>query len=246
MASKRIFEVKKTFQSKETKLSVDEALYLFSNYLTQEIELRNKTKIPYKAKFDETLSIEFELGIDGKRSDQMVKSFVSLPFGHGKKTKVIVVTDSSQLSNLSKESFLVGGRELLQEIASGKINLKQYSSCFTFEGMMKEIASSGCSKVLGMAGIMPNLKNGTILKTNEILESSLENIVLNNIEIKSDKFGYLKCSIGKSRFALSDLKSNIIEVSDKIKQLKPASSSGIFIKNTTLSSTMGFMCRISL
>ncbi|QED23144.1 hypothetical protein [Candidatus Deianiraea vastatrix] len=244
MASKRLHEIKSKFQIAETK-PIEEALSLLLNYSKDTVTFKNGKTSAFKAKFNETISLEFELGIDGKRSDQMIKSFVRLPNGHGKSPNVIVISDSD-LTSLDPNIFLCGGRDLLEQISSNKIDLRKYSICFTTESMMKDIASTGSSRVLGIAGIMPNIKNGTIFKTSEILKSEVQDTVLKNVMINSNKFGYVKCDIGKIDFESSKLLENTKEVFDRLNQLKPQSVTGVFVRRVCLSSTMGFVCKVIL
>ncbi len=243
MISKRLKAVESKFQTSES-LTLSDALSKLGEYVNDSFTSKSGAILSTKLKFDETVSLEFELGVDGKRSDQMVKSSVILPFSHGKNRKVLAIT-SSVSEAITAGAFNAIDRSGLPSIASKELNLKDIDLCLTSEEMMKDIATSGCSKVLGLAGLMPNVKSGTVFKTEKDLIANLPLVINRTIEIKSDKFGYLKVRCGKLSFKHEDILSNIDAIFEKVKQVKPASVKGVYIKSVSLSSTGGFVCYLN-
>ncbi len=231
MSSKRLKNIKKEFQFTES-MSAESSAKKISEYGLSNL----------KAKFDETVSLEFKLGIDGKRSDQMVKSSLALSNSHGRSMKVIIITNSSNTPSIDGCETLVINSSMLSSLASGKINIKKYSIALTSEPMMREIAASGCSKVLGMAGLMPNIKTGTVFKTDELLCSQAQKFIANTVEVKSDKFGYIKFPIGKASMTWETLLKNMSDATSFVPSLKPATFSGIFVKEVRLSTSMSGFC----
>lgn len=240
MPSKRLLAVKEKFSFTDA-LSLEKALSEINSYSSAVFKTKAGSELSMKLQFDETVSLEFELGVDGKRSDQMIKASVALPFSHGKNRRILAITQdvSSALNNGATEAIDKSG---LAKIASKDIDLKKFDLCITSEEMMKDIASSGCSRILGVSGLMPSVRSGTVFKNDNELLSNLAIIVNKAIEIKSDKFGYLKVRCGKLSTDKSDLLANINAIFEKVKTVKPASVKGIYIKSVALSTTGGFSC----
>lgn len=233
MPSKRIKNIKEKFQSNS--MSLSEAVKKFAEYKLSGLS----------AKFDETLVMEFELGVDGKRSDQMIKSSFSFPNAHNIRRSILVIGGS--VNQKSAGSYEIGhiSSSDLKSVAEGNISLKTYDIAVTYESMMKEIAMSGSSKALGMAGLMPNVKSGTVFKTEDLMNSSIEKFAMNSIEVKSDKFGYSKVPFAKLSMSEDSILENASSLISFISTLKPVSLNGNLIKSVSISSSMsGFFLKI--
>lgn len=245
MSSKRIIAVKKEFSDfLGKKIPLEDFISSVKKYNSDSFKLKNGSESKFSSKIDETISIEFFLGVDGKRTDQMVKSFAVLPFSHNIKRKLLVIT-SSDLSSYDQSFIKFGGKDLISSIVSNSFSLSGFDFCLTSESMIREIASSGASKILGVNGLMPNQKSGTIFKTEDDLKSSIDSFLKNIIDVKSDKFGYLKCPISKTTSDEESIKENFLFLLEKVKSLRPSSLKGVFINSIMLSTTFGFSSYIN-
>ncbi|MFA5188008.1 MAG: 50S ribosomal protein L1 [Patescibacteria group bacterium] len=192
------------------------------------------------AKFDSSIDVAIKTGIDPAKSEQQIRSTVLLPNGTGKKIKIAVVAPAEkQKEAKAAGADIVGGQEIIDEIAkTQKIN---FDILVTMPEMMKDLAK--VAKILGPKGLMPNPKTETV--TNN-LKKTIEELAKGKISFKNDDTGNIHLSIGKASFDDKKLQENYQAVVEALNKLKPASTKGIFIKNITLSSTMGPGIRVQI
>ncbi len=197
--------------------------------LDEAVELLKKTA---KAKFDESVEISVNLGVDPKHADQVVRGTVALPHGIGKEVKVLVITKGSK-ENEAKEAGadFVGFDDYVQKIQKGWFG---FDVMVATPDAMSEVGKLG--KVLGPRGLMPNPKSGTV--TMEV-GKAVKELKAGKIEFRVDKYGILQASLGKASFDLNQIRENIIAFMETVMRLKPSAAKGQYVKRVSLSSTMG-------
>jgi len=185
-----------------------------------------------KAKFDETVEVAFKLGIDPRKSDQMIRNTVSLPAGTGKSMRVAVFAEGDA-AKAAKEAGadIVGSDDLVEKIQGGWFD---FDAAVASPDMMPKVGKIG--KILGPRGLMPNPKAGTVTPD---VAKAVDEIKGGKVEYRSDKFGNVHLILGKSSFDEDALKKNFAAVLDEVIRAKPSSAKGRYIKSITLSSTMG-------
>ncbi|WP_339044828.1 50S ribosomal protein L1 [Candidatus Zinderia endosymbiont of Aphrophora alni] len=190
------------------------------------------------AKFNESVDISIHLGIDYKRSDQIVRGFVIFPFNFKKSVKVLVFAkDEERKSALEAGADFVGMEDLIK-----KIKLKGIFFDVVVTSPKNMLILNSLGKILGPRGLMPNKKSGTL--SSDIF-NTVKNIKLGQVNYKSDKFGIINLSIGKSNFKISSLKSNFFSLLNSLKKNKPISLKNIYFRNIWVSSTMGIGVKIN-
>jgi len=184
------------------------------------------------AKFDETVELAFNLNADHKQSDQMVRGTVTLPHGTGKKIKVLVLCKGEGAKDAQAAGAdYVGGDDLIAKIISGWID---FDVVISAPDMMRDVGKLG--RVLGPRGLMPNPKTGTV--TND-LASAVKAAKAGRIEFKLDKLGNINNAIGKISFEEKAICDNATSIINSINKARPHSVKGKFIKNISISTTMG-------
>lgn len=187
------------------------------------------TKFP-KAKFDETVEISYNLGVDPRQSSQMVRGTVSLPNGSGKKVVVAVFTDNEQEA-LDAGADVAGMAELIKKVQDGWM---EFDVAVSTTAAMKEVRK--VARVLGPRGLMPNPKSGTV--TDDI-PKAIQEVKAGRVEYKMDKTGNMAVIIGKRSFSHEQLLQNATTVQESIKKARPETfKGGKFIKSASVSSTM--------
>jgi large subunit ribosomal protein L1 len=183
-------------------------------------------------KFDGSVELSVRLGIDPKKSDQMVRGAVVLPHGIGKERKVLVFAKGEKEAEAKAAGAdYVGGEELIKKIQEGWM---EFDTVIATPDMMPAVGKIG--KILGPHGLMPNPKTGTV--TFDVAKAVKE-AKAGKVEFKTDKGGNVHVVVGKVSFNKEALKDNIKAVIDTLIKLKPASSRGSYLKSVTLSATMG-------
>jgi large subunit ribosomal protein L1 len=182
-------------------------------------------------KFDASVDVDIRLGVDPKKSDQMVRGVVSLPHGLGKVVRVLVLCtpDKAQEAKDAGAEH-VGLDDYIQKIEGGWTDV---DVIITMPTVMAKVGKLG--KVLGPRGLMPNPKSGTV--TLEV-GKAVKDVKAGKVDFKIDKQGIIHASIGKASFSADKIKDNATELINTVVKLKPASSKGTYVQSITLSSTM--------
>ena len=182
-------------------------------------------------KFDESIDLAINLGVDPRHADQNIRLTTSLPHGTGKEVKVLVVTQGPKEQEAKDAGADYVGKEFLEKLKSGWDDVDKIVAT---PDMMPELGKLG--KVLGPKGLMPNPKSGTV--TNDI-SSSVKEIKAGKIELRVEKNGIVHTQCGKSSFEESALEQNVKTIYETIMKAKPASVKGTYLKKMTISSSMG-------
>jgi len=185
-----------------------------------------------KTKFDETIEISMNLGVDPRHADQMVRGVVALPNGTGKSVRVAVFTKEDKADEAKAAGAdLVGAEDLAEEIQNGKID---FDRCIATPDMMAVVGKLG--KVLGPKGLMPNPKLGTVTPN---IADAIKAAKGGEIEFRVEKAGIVQAGIGKSSFAQEALVENVNAFVKAILKAKPNGVKGTYVERVTISSTMG-------
>jgi len=189
-------------------------------------------KKAHYVKYDETVELMVNLGVDPKHSDQMVRGTVVLPHGLGKTKRVLVIATGEKVREAEQAGAdFVGGEDMVQKIQEGWTD---YEAVIATPDMMKSAGRLG--KVLGPRGLMPNPKTGTV--TFEVARAVKE-IKAGKVEFRLDKTGIIHSPVGKISFSAANLAGNAHALLAAVLKAKPAAAKGKFIKKMTLTSTMG-------
>jgi large subunit ribosomal protein L1 len=184
------------------------------------------------AKFDESVDLAIKLGVDPRHADQMVRSSVVLPNGIGKETRVLVFAKGDKEKEaLDAGADYAGGDEFVEKIKEGWL---EFDRTIATPDMMATVGKIG--RILGPRNLMPNAKLGTVTFD---VGRVVKEIKAGKVDFKVDKAGIVHAMIGKASFGAGKLSENLLAFVDKIIQLKPASSKGIYIKGISMSTTMG-------
>jgi large subunit ribosomal protein L1 len=183
-------------------------------------------------KFTESIDVSVILGIDTRKSDQLVRGAVLLPHGTGRHVRVAVLAEGAQADSAREAGAdIIGFNDLFEEIKAGNIN---FDVLVATPESMAIVGRLG--PILGPRGLMPNPKVGTVT-TN--IATSVRNIKKGQIQYKTDKNGIVHCRIGDVKFSAEDLIENLKALISELKRVKPASSKGIYLKKVVISTTMG-------
>lgn len=184
------------------------------------------------AKFDEGVDLAIRLGVDPKKSDQMVRGTVVLPHGTGKKVRVLVFAKGQKEKEaLDAGADFVGGEDLIEKVSKGWLD---FDKAIATPDMMGQVSKLG--KILGPRGLMPNPKVGTVTFD---LEKAVREIKAGKVEFKVEKAGVVHVPVGKVSFGYTPVLENVKTLLEVILRAKPPTSKGIYIRTVALSTTMG-------
>lgn len=184
------------------------------------------------AKFDETVDLAINLGVDPRKSDQMVRGSVSLPHGTGKTVRVLVFAKGEKEKEASDAGAdYVGAEDIVDKIKDGWLD---FDKTVATPDMMGTVGKIG--KILGPRGLMPNPKLGTV--TFEV-EKAVKDLKAGKVDYRVEKAGIIHVMVGKSSFSADALKDNVMSVIKAVAKAKPSSTKGKYMKKCTISSTMG-------
>jgi large subunit ribosomal protein L1 len=184
------------------------------------------------AKFDETVEVAVNLGVDPRHADQMVRGTVALPHGTGKSVRVAVFAKGDKAEEAEKAGAdLVGAEDLAERIQKGEMDFER---CIATPDMMAVVGRLG--KILGPRGLMPNPKLGTV--TPNVAEA-VTAAKAGQIEFRVEKAGIVHAGVGRASFSEKDLEENVRAFIDAINKAKPSGAKGSYLKKVSLSSTMG-------
>ncbi len=190
-------------------------------------------------KFDETVDIAMNLGVDPKHSDQMVRGVVSMPKGTGKKARIAVFAKDKKAEEAKAAGAdIVGAEDLAEKVEKGEIN---FDRIIATPDMMAVVGKLG--KVLGPRGLMPNPKLGSVTMD---VENSVKAIKGGQVEFKVEKAGIIHAGIGKASFKEEDLVENLSAFVASVSKAKPSGAKGQFIKKISISSSMGPAIKIDV
>jgi large subunit ribosomal protein L1 len=199
-------------------------------------ELIKKT---HHTKFNETVELAINLGVDPKHSDQVVRGTVVLPHGLGKAVRVLVIAGGDKVREAQEAGAdFVGGEEIVTKIMGGWTD---YDAVIATPDMMRSAGKLG--KVLGPRGLMPNPKTGTVTAD---VAKAIRETKAGKVEFRVDKAGIVHCAIGKINFEAPKLAANARSVIEAVLKAKPAAAKGKYVKRITLTSTMGPGIQIDL
>ncbi len=183
-------------------------------------------------KFIESVDVSVNLGVDAKKSDQVVRGAAVLPHGTGKTVRVAVFTQGNNAEAAKAAGAeLVGMEDLAQQIQAGNIAFDVVIASPDAMGVVGRLG-----QVLGPRGLMPNPKVGTVTMD---IANAVKNAKAGQVRYRSDKNGIIHCSIGKMNFEAKALKENLEVLLDNLRKAKPSASKGVYLKKVTLSTTMG-------
>jgi large subunit ribosomal protein L1 len=185
-----------------------------------------------KAKFDETIEVALNLGVDPRHADQMVRGVCQLPNGSGRKLRVGVFAKGPKAEEAKKAGAdVVGAEDLVEQVQKGVI---EFDRCIATPDMMPLVGRLG--KVLGPRGLMPNPKVGTV--TNDVVEA-VKAAKGGAVEFRVEKAGIVQAGVGKASFTEAALVENIRALVDAVIKSKPSGAKGTFLKHMAVTSTMG-------
>jgi len=198
----------------------------------------NVVKNLSRVKFDESVELAVRLGVNPKHADQQVRGGVVLPHGTGKTVRVLVFTKGEKMKEAEVAGAeIVGGEDLVAKIQSGWL---EFDVAVATPDMMGTVGKLG--KILGPRGMMPNPKSGTVTFD---LTKAISEIKAGKVEFRTDKAGNIHVPIGKVSFATDRLCENFFAVMEALIKAKPSAAKGQYIRNVTVSSTMGPGVKIS-
>jgi large subunit ribosomal protein L1 len=189
------------------------------------------------AKFDESVDVAVNLGIDTKKSDQTVRGSVLLPAGTGKKVRVAVFAQGDKaLAAKAAGAELVGMEDLAETIKGGTM---EFDVVIAAPDAMRVVGQLG--QILGPRGLMPNPKVGTVTPD---VAAAVKNAKGGQVQFRADKTGIVQCTIGRASFTPEQLRDNLGALLEALNKSKPASTKGIFLKKVSVSSTMGLGVKV--
>ncbi|PTQ80856.1 large subunit ribosomal protein L1 [Nitrosospira multiformis] len=189
------------------------------------------------AKFDESIDVAVNLGIDAKKSDQAVRGSVVLPAGTGKTVRVAVFAQGDKAREAAAAGAdIVGFEDLAEQIKAGNI---EFDVAIASPDAMRVVGQLG--QILGPRGLMPNPKVGTVTPD---VAGAVRNAKAGQVQYRADKGGIVQCTIGRASFTVDALTQNMMALIDALNKSKPAASKGIYLRKISVSSTMGIGVRV--
>ena len=189
------------------------------------------------AKFNESIDVVFNLGIDARKSDQLVRGALVLPNGTGKVTRVAVFAQGAQAEAAKAAGAdIVGFEDLAERVKAGFLD---FDVAIATPDAMRIVGTLG--QVLGPRGLMPNPKVGTVTPD---AATAVKNAKAGQVQYRTDKGGIVHCTIGRASFTVEQLQGNLAALVDALNKAKPAAAKGVFLKKISVSSTMGAGVRI--
>lgn len=221
--SKSLIDMYKVIDNKS--LNLGEAVEIFVN--------------AKKKKFDETIEVSMNLGIDPRHADQMVRGVVSLPHGNGKEMKVAVFARDQKADDAKNAGAdVVGAEELAEDMQKGNLN---YDRVIATPDLMGVVGRIG--KILGPKGLMPNPKLGTVTAD---VKLAVEAAKSGQVQYRAEKNGLVQAGVGKVSFGSEKITENINSFIDAVQKARPSGAKGTFIKKISISSTMGAGININM
>lgn len=189
------------------------------------------------AKFDESIDISVQLGVDAKKSDQVVRGSVVLPAGTGKTVRVAVFASGEKAEQAKAAGAdIVGMEDLAEQVKAGNM---PFDIVIASPDTMRIVGTLG--QILGPRGMMPNPKVGTVTPD---VATAVKNAKAGQVQYRTDKAGIIHTTIGRKSFSDEALKTNLLALIDALNKAKPATSKGIYLRKVSLSSTMGAGVRV--
>jgi large subunit ribosomal protein L1 len=190
-----------------------------------------------KAKFDESIDVAVNLGIDAKKSDQLVRGSVVLPKGTGKAVRVAVFAQGAKAEEAKAAGAdIVGFDDLAESIKGGKMD---FDVVIASPEAMRVVGQLG--QILGPRGLMPNPKVGTVTAD---VAGAVRNAKAGQVQYRTDKNGIVQCTIGRASFAPEALRENMLALIDALNKARPATAKGVYLRKVSVSSTMGVGIRV--
>jgi len=191
------------------------------------------------AKFDESIDVAVQLGIDPKKSDQLVRGSVVLPAGTGKSVRVAVFAQGEKAEAAKAAGAdIVGLEDLAESIKGGQID---FDVVIASPDTMRVVGALG--QVLGPRGLMPNPKVGTVTPD---VATAVKNAKAGQVQYRTDKAGIIHATIGRASFGVEQLQSNLAALIDALNKARPAAAKGVYLRKLAVSSTMGGGARVEI
>jgi len=220
--SKRVRALRQTVESTKS-YAIDEAIKLVKGAAT--------------AKFNESIDVAVNLGVDAKKSDQIVRGSLVLPQGTGKSVRVAVFTQGEPAKAAQAAGAdIVGLDDLAAQVKEGKID---FDVAIATPDAMRVVGQLG--QILGPRGLMPNPKVGTVTAD---VATAVKNAKAGQVQFRTDKAGIIQCTIGRASFTDDALRENLGALLDALNKAKPSGAKGQYVKKIALSSTMGIGVRV--
>jgi len=197
----------------------------------------NLVKDNASAKFNESVDAVINLGIDARKSDQLVRGALVLPNGTGKTTRVAVFAQGAQAEAAKAAGAdIVGFEDLAEQVKAGVMD---FDIVIATPDAMRIVGALG--QILGPRGLMPNPKVGTVTPD---AATAVKNAKAGQVQYRTDKGGIVHCTIGRASFTVEQLQGNLVALVDALSKAKPATSKGVYLKKLSISSTMGAGVRV--
>lgn len=223
-------------QSKRQKENLAKADRGVAKPLSEAAELVKETS---NAKFDETIDLAVNLGVDPRHADQMIRASVSLPHGTGKTVRVLAFAQGDKATEAQEAGAdFVGAADMVDKINGGWMDFDRVVACPDVMGLVGRLG-----RILGPRGLMPNPKLGSVTFD---IGKAINEIKAGQVSFRVEKAGIIHAGIGKGSFSADQIADNARTVLEKLKKMRPSSSKGIYMQKVTLSGTMGPGIRVDL